>query len=95
MEYALSDAGLKWERQKRFEVSFRGRRVGAGVIDLLVEDQVILELKAVECLHPVFFSQLLAYLASSRYEIGLLLNFGYRGKLEYRRCVLTAEHSPR
>jgi len=92
MEYALSDAGLAWEREKRFDVCFRGRRVARGRCDLLVEDQVILELKAVETLHPIFVSQLIAYLASTGKEVGFLLNFAHLGKLEYRRLVLTAEH---
>jgi len=92
MEYALSDAGLKWERQKRFKVSFRGHQVGLGKVDLLVEDQVILELKVAESLHPNFVSQLIWYLAGMEQEVGLLLNFGHLGKLEYRRLVFTAKH---
>jgi len=92
MEYALSDAALRWERQKRFKVSFRGRQVALGKVDLLVEDQVILELKAVESLHPNFVSQLIWYLAGTEQEVGFLLNFGHLGKLEYRRLILTAEH---
>jgi len=92
MEFALSDAGLRWERQHRFEVFFRGRQVALGRADLLVEGQVILELKAVESLHPTFVAQLIWYLASAPQEVGFLLNFGHLGKLEYRRLVLTKEH---
>jgi len=58
----------------------------------VVEDLVILELKAVEALHPNFVSQLIAYLAGTGKEVGFLLNCAHLGKLEYRRLVLTAEH---
>ncbi len=92
MEYALTDARLAWQRQQLFDVFFRGRKVARGKYDILVEDQVILELKAVESLHPNFVAQLIAYLAGTGREVGFLLNFGHLGKLEYRRMVLTAGH---
>jgi len=92
MEYALSDAGLEWEHQVPFPVYFRGRQVALGKADLVVEDQVILELKAADALHPKFEAQLIAYLASSGKEVGFLLNFGHVGKLEFRRLILTADY---
>jgi len=90
MQLALSDAGLRWERQKPFDVAYRGRIIGQGKVDLLVEDEVILELKALEAIHPVFISQLIAYLATSGREVGFVLNLGHIGKLEFKRLVLTA-----
>jgi len=91
MELALSDAGLSWEHQKPFDIEYRGRLIGQGKVDLLVEDEVILELKALETIHPVFLSQLIAYLATSGKEVGFVLNFGHIGKLEFKRCVLTGK----
>ena len=55
LEVALSQAGLKWEQQRNVPVKFRGLEVGKGILDLVVENQIILELKAVESIHQVLF----------------------------------------
>jgi len=74
--YELAQSGLKVESQKSLPVSYRGVQVDCGYrIDLLVEDQIILELKSVEKLEPIHEAQLLSYLKLSGYKIGLLINF--------------------
>ena len=74
--YELLQSGLKVESQKSLPVSYRGVKVDCGYrIDLLVEDQIILELKSVEKLEPIHEAQLLSYLKLSGYKIGLLINF--------------------
>ncbi len=68
--------GLRFERQKSLSIEYKGRRVAADLrIDLLVEQQVIVELKAVEKLLPVHAAQLLTYLRLSNTRCGLLINF--------------------
>jgi GxxExxY protein len=68
--------GLGFERQKPIAIEYRGRRVAADLkIDLLVEQQVVVELKAIERLLPVHEAQLLTYLRLSKTTIGLLINF--------------------
>lgn len=64
------------EQQKRIEVYFRGKLVGEFFADIVVEDKIILELKAVENLHPSHNAQLLNYLKASEYEVGYVINFG-------------------
>jgi GxxExxY protein len=77
--YELVQSGLKVESQKSLPVSYRGVQVDCGYrIDLLVEDQIILELKAVEKMEPIHEAQLLSYLKLSGYKIGLLINFNVR-----------------
>ena len=72
----LSLRGLRSERQRRLPVVYKGRQVAADLrIDLLVEDQVIVEVKAVENLIPVHSAQLLSYLRLSGKPLGLLINF--------------------
>jgi GxxExxY protein len=67
---------LSYNRQRRVDVQYKGRRVAAELrIDLLVEDQVIVELKAVEKLLPVHGAQLLSYLRVTGKSLGLLINF--------------------
>ena len=72
----LSAAGLKVETQKAIAVYYEGKIVGSFACDLVVEDKVILELKAKERIHEAHEAQLINYLRATDVEIGLLLNFG-------------------
>ncbi|HVE78667.1 MAG TPA: GxxExxY protein [Gemmatimonadaceae bacterium] len=72
---ALGHAGIAAAREVAFPVFFRGTRVGEFRADLLVEDSVLLELKAVPRLAEAHRAQLLNYLRASGVEVGLLLNF--------------------
>lgn len=76
LAYELIKSGLKVERQKAVPVIYKEIHLECGYrIDILVEDQVILELKAVESLNPVHEAQLLTYMKFSKKRIGLLINF--------------------
>ncbi len=73
----MKGAALRVERERRFQVMFEGTQVGAFFIDLLVENRVILEVKAVTGMMPkVFSTQVLAYLKAAQLPVGLLVNFG-------------------
>ena len=68
--------GVTFERQVDLPVSYKGLHLGCGYkIDLIVEQEVILELKAVDALLPVHEAQLLTYLKLSGKHVGLLINF--------------------
>ena len=82
---ALTSLGLKVERQVKIAVYFQNQIVGEYFADLLVEDKVIVELKAVSRLLLEHEAQLLNYLRATPYEVGLLLNFG--PKPDFRRKV--------
>lgn len=76
LEYELGKAGRVVERQKPLPVMYHDVRLDAGYrIDMLVDYQVILELKAVEAIAPIHQAQLMTYLKLSGYGLGLLLNF--------------------
>jgi len=75
MCYELEDAGIAYQRQKPVHLDYKGRPLGEGKIDLLIEDQVVLELKAVTQLHENHATQVLAYLRATGLRLGLLLNF--------------------
>jgi GxxExxY protein len=81
---ALVDMGLKAQSQVPLNVEFRGISVGDFFADILVEDNVMLELKAVKKLAPEHMAQLINYLKATGIEVGLLINFG-NPKLEYKR----------
>ncbi len=68
--------GLSFERQVDLPVSYKGLMLGCGYkIDLIVQQVVVLELKAIEKLLPVHEAQLLTYLKLSGKRVGLLINF--------------------
>ena len=73
--------------EKEFKVVYREREVGAYYGDLVVDEKVIVEVKAVEKLNNVHRAQLLNYLKISGTRVGLLLNFA-NPKLEYERIVI-------
>ena len=79
LAYELTERKLKIERQKALPVVYRGVELDCGYrIDLLVEKQVVVELKAVESLEPIHDAQLLSYLKLSGCEVGLLINFNVK-----------------
>ncbi len=80
----LRQKGLKAQCQFPLKVMFRGECVGEFFADLLVEDCVVVELKAARALTPEHMAQVINYLHATGIEVGLLVNFG-RPKIEYRR----------
>jgi GxxExxY protein len=76
LAYELVERGLHVEKQKALPITYRGINLDCGYrLDLLVENAVIVELKAVERLEAIHEAQLLSYLKLSQCPIGLLLNF--------------------
>jgi GxxExxY protein len=72
----LKARGYQVEAQKQIKVYYKGNEVGEYYADIIVEDLVILELKAAECLVKEFEYQLINYLRGTTIEVGLLLNYG-------------------
>ena len=76
LAYELEQLGLRVERQKALPVVYKDIKLDQGYrIDLLVEGQVVLELKTVECFTDVHEAQILTYLKLSGCRVGLLVNF--------------------
>ena len=74
--YELQRRGLTVQVQVALPIVYENVRVEAGYrIDLLVENAVLVELKAVDAIHPIHRAQLLSYLRLSRKRVGLLINF--------------------
>ena len=85
LQLALSSVGIKALRKIEIPVRFRGQPVGDFEADMMVEDCLLLELKAVPTLDSAHEAQLLNYLRATDIELGLLLNFGL--KPEFKRMV--------
>ena len=74
--HELRMRGLRVETQVAVPITYEGLRLDAGLrIDLLVNDSIIVELKAAEVMHPVFEAQILSYLKLTSHRLGLLINF--------------------
>ena len=74
--YELKENGFKVEAQKKLKVYYKEIEVGEYIADIIVNDLVILELKAQECMVEANEFQLINYLKATDCEVGLLLNFG-------------------
>ncbi len=90
MAIELEEAGLGVETQAPATVVYKGHVIGEFALDLVVEDKVVVELKSVRTLTEEHAAQLINYLTATKYELGLLLNFG--DKPEIRRILCTREY---
>ena len=90
LKIELEKSGFKVVQQYPIKVYYEGILVGEYFADLLVEDKVILELKAVSELSKAHATQLINYLRSTGYQVGVLINFG--DKLIVRRKVMTMNY---
>ena len=82
----LSEHGIEFESQKEIKVKYLGVEIGTHRIDLIVENIILLELKAVKELADIHFAQLRSYLKATNLKVGLLLNFS-KPTLEIKRVV--------
>jgi len=72
----LERAGMSFQMEKALPVVYDGETISLAYrVDFIVEDKVIIEVKAVECVLPVHVAQLISYLNLSKTRVGLLLNF--------------------
>lgn len=85
----LKKVGLTIRQQESVQVFYEGERVGEYFADIIVNNLVILELKAAEALRNEHFAQLINYLKATDKEVGLLMNFGKTP--EFKRIVLGNE----
>jgi GxxExxY protein len=83
----LCNMGLNAKAQVPINISYKGEIVGEYFADIVVEDKVILELKAVDYLEKIHEAQLLNYLNATKYNVGLLVNFTHP-KAIIKRFVL-------
>ena len=89
MVIGLLEAGLKVTEGVGFNVHFRGHCIGQFFPDIVVNDLVLVEVKSLPGLEPRHKAQVINYLRASRFEVGLLLNFG--PKREVERIVFANE----
>jgi len=88
----LRERGLTVESQVPITVCYKGRSVGDYYADIVVENQVLIELKAVEFISKTHEAQLLNYLKATGFEIGLLINFTHP-QAEIKRYIFSKDRN--
>ena len=86
LKIEFSEHRLNFESQKEIKIKYLGTEVGSHRLDLLVENKIIIELKAVKEFNDIHFAQLRSYLKATGLKVGLLLNFA-KPTLEIKRVV--------
>lgn len=87
LAYELEQRDIQFIQQKHLPVSYKGiLTVGDFIADIVVEDCIILELKAIDLLHARHEAQALNYLTVTGFRLALLLNFGNK-TLQYKRII--------
>lgn len=71
----FAQQAIPFQRQAPIEMTYKGMPIGEGRLDLLVDQRLVVELKAVERLLPIHLSQVLSYLRAAHLNLGLILNF--------------------
>lgn len=84
--YELEKDKIKFIREKPIRIKYEGLLLGEHRLDFLIEDEIILELKAVYEINNFHIAQILSYLKATNKKLGLILNFS-RSKLEIKRVV--------
>lgn len=82
----LTDMGILFESEKELPVYYKGKLIGKKRVDVLVDEKVLVELKAVSQLEKIHFNQVINYLKVFNLEVGLLVNFG-TDSLQVKRFV--------
>lgn len=88
----LKSRNIPFERQKKFDIYFKDSLVGEGRIDLLIDNNLIVELKAVESLAPIHFAQVTSYLKATKLQLALLINFNVPLLKEGIKRVVSSTH---
>ena len=86
LAYELRKANIKMSCQKIIRVDYENIKIGTQRIDIIVEDLIILELKAVSEINEIHEAQLLSYLKTANIKLGLILNFA-KPTLDIKRIV--------
>jgi GxxExxY protein len=88
LKVELSSRAIPSESEKALPVFYKGQRLNIDYrVDLLCYGQIVIELKALNRLSTIEEAQILNYLKATDFRVGVLINFGSRGKLEWKRFV--------
>jgi GxxExxY protein len=92
LDLVLNEKRLRVDRERTIPVYFKGELIGKRRLDFVINNKVVIEVKARPYLHESDFIQLKNYLKITGIEIGLLMNFG-SSSLQFRRCIYTINNN--
>lgn len=82
----LTKSGVQFKRELEQDIFYDNIKVGTRIVDFLIDDKVLVELKALGEISENHYSQILNYLKAYKLEIGLLINFGAKS-LQFKRFI--------
>jgi GxxExxY protein len=86
LKHELQLKGIPYETEKTIKVYYKGEQVGEHRVDLLVNKEIIIELKTVSKIKKIHQAQIMSYLKASNIHLGLILNFS-KSRLEIKRVA--------
>lgn len=91
LQYELGKKGIRFEREKKFEIEYKDIKLPhVYIADFVIDEKIIIELKAQDGAIEKHYKQVINYLAVSKYKLGILVNFG-EDSLTYKRLVLNKD----
>jgi GxxExxY protein len=87
-EAELKTQKIQFVSQKRIKIFYKNIDLGFQILDLIVDDKIIIEIKSVSEIIPIHQAQLISYLKATKYELGILINFGGKS-LQYKRIIIS------
>jgi len=87
MEVELQHRGVAFQAQRRIPLTYKGQILGDHLLDIVVKDRVVVELKAVKEMNEQHQAQIISYLKAAQLPVGLLINFA-KASLEHKRILL-------
>ncbi len=88
LEIEFIDNDIKYSKEQKFNINYKGNFLPHKYrADFIINDKIVLEIKAIQCLTSSHIKQTLNYLAVSKLKLGLLINFG-EDSLKYKRVIL-------
>jgi len=86
LAYEFELNGIKFQRQKPIDVMYKDKVIKQFVCDFIVEDKILVEIKALKKISEIEYAQVINYLKATGIKVGLLINFG-SASLEYKRFM--------
>lgn len=90
LEIEMETRGIPFKSQQELHIYYKGRKLKKTYIpDLFCYDKIVVDLKAIDRLTPVEYAKMKNYLKGTKFQLGLLLNFGHDDSLETKRIIHT------
>lgn len=91
VERELREAGISFEKERPVSIGYDNKRVGKYLLDFFIDSRIVLEIKAINRLHPKYFDQVLSYMNTLQARVGLIANFK-KDKLQIKRLLLPKKY---